>query len=150
MNDRGRDIPQQLNSLCEDVIGAAIEVHREIGPGMAERIYEEALCHEFNLRDIPFDRQVAVRVDYKNVKVGEHRLDLLVGGTIVLELKALDTVADQHLAQLVSYLNAGPFPLGLLLNFGSRLMKEGIYRRINSLCLSSAPLRSSAPPRTGS
>lgn len=162
MDKTNQDIPEELNALSERVIGAAIEVHRELGPGMAERVYEEALCHEFGLREINFERQSGLKVSYKGVIVGDHRLDLLVSGSVVIELKAVDAVSDQHLAQLVSYLKAGPYPLGLLLNFGSTLMKNDAHRRINSSCTSSsclsssatlrpsAPLRTSSSPRTKS
>ncbi|MFG0305273.1 MAG: GxxExxY protein [Phycisphaerales bacterium JB040] len=150
MNDRGRDIPKEIEELSNQVIGVAIEVHRELGPGLAEKIYEEAVCQEFELQGIEHARQVPLRVQYKGIHVGDHRLDLLVGGHIVVELKAVERVADIHLAQLVSYLRAGKYPLGLLLNFGGTLMKEGVYRRINSSCLSSfAPSPDFAPSRTG-
>lgn len=150
MNQEARDIPEELNRLTDDVIGAAIEVHRELGPGLAERVYEEALCLEFGRRRIEYARQIMITVEYKGSVVGEHRLDLLVGGVIAVELKATESVSDQHLAQLVCYLKTGPFPLGLVLNFGSKLMKEGVFRRVNSSCLSSASLRSSTPLRTSS
>ncbi|MFT5423311.1 MAG: GxxExxY protein [Phycisphaerales bacterium] len=148
MNDRNQSTPEELNALSESVIGVAIEVHRELGPGLAEKVYEEAMCHELQLRSLKYDRQVPLNVRYKGVSVGDHRLDLVVEGSLVVELKAAERVADIHLVQLVSYLRAGKYPLGLLMNFGRTLMKDGIFRRINSSCLpSSKPLPDSAPLR---
>ena len=107
------------------------------------------MCEEFCIQEIGFEQQVPLRVEYKGKHVGDHRLDLLVGGCIVVELKALERVPDLHLAQLVSYLRAGRYPLGLLLNFGGPLMKDGIFRRLSSTSLSSfAPSPHFAPSRT--
>ena len=96
-----------INVLTNAVIGAAIEVHRMLGPGFLDSVYEEALCHELTLRRIPFERQASISVTYKGRTVGEGRMDLRVGGQLVVELKSVDTLAPVHTAQLLSYMRAG-------------------------------------------
>jgi GxxExxY protein len=110
------------------VIGAAIEVHRHLGPGFLEEVYEQALCHELALRGIAYERQAPCVVVYKGVAVGEGRLDLLVEDAVVVELKAVDRLAPIHEAQLLSYLKATGKRLGLLLNFNTPAMRDGIKR----------------------
>ena len=123
---------EELDALARAVIGAAIEVHRVLGPGYLESVYEEALCVELGRRGITFRRQVPVPVDYKGHAVGEARLDLLVGGALVVELKAVDALAPIHTAQVISYLKASGMRLGLLINFNVVVLKEGIKRVILS------------------
>jgi GxxExxY protein len=121
----------EIEALAHAVIGAAIEVHRELGPGYMESIYEQALCAELNARGVAFEKQVVFDVDYKGVKVGQGRLDLLVGGRLVVELKVVDKVLGVHKQQVVSYLKAWREPVGLLLNFHvERLVEGGIHRVI--------------------
>jgi GxxExxY protein len=103
--------------LTEAIIGAAIEVHRELGPGFLESIYEEALSVELEKRQIPYVRQLPVPVHYNGTQVGEHRLDLLVADELVVELKAIKAVEDVHFAVVRSYLRATNHRHGLLLNF---------------------------------
>jgi len=122
----------KLDALAHAVIGAAIEVHRELGPGFLEAVYEEALAVELGLRKIPFIRQPLAEVRYKGVKVGEGRLDFLVDGTLVVELKTVDTIHPIHRAQVISYLKVIGLPLGLLLNFKVPMLKDGIERIILS------------------
>ncbi len=129
-----RTVPEPWNRLVQDVIGAAIEVHSALGPGLLERIYEDALGVELGLRKIPFERQVGVRVQYKGVALSEQRLDMVIGGVIVVELKSMDGVPDSMLAQLVSYMKSADKPLGLLMNFHGPRLKDSIYRRINPEC----------------
>ena len=134
-NDRLRTSPkpsQEIDKLAHGVIGAAIEVHRSLGPGFLESVYEEALCIELQLREIPFERQVPVAVKYKSRIVGESRLDLLVGGCLIVELKAVEQLAPIHSAQVISYLKATNHPLALLINFNVSILKEGIKRIILS------------------
>jgi GxxExxY protein len=107
----------ELDRLAHDVIGAALEVHRTLGPGFLEAIYEEALCVELSLRRIPFARQVPIGVDYKGTLVGQARMDLLVDGRLVVELKAIECIAPIHVAQVLSYLKAARLRLGLLITF---------------------------------
>ena len=118
--------------LTDLVIGAAIEVHRELGSGLLESIYEEALCHELTLRGISFERQREVDVIYKDIRIKGQRLDLLVDGRLVVELKATSAHNEAHIAQPWSYLKATKLPLGLLLNFGLPTLKQGIKRIANS------------------
>jgi GxxExxY protein len=118
------------DALAHQVIGAALEVHRLLGPGYLEAVYENALCLELELRDIPFVRQHTVPVYYKTQSVGEGRLDLLVGGILVVELKAVEMLMPVHSVQLHSYLKATNLKLGLLINFNVSLLKTGIKRVI--------------------
>lgn len=121
-----------LDELAHAVIGAAIEVHRVLGPGFLEEHYEEALCIELELRGIPYERQVVLALDYKGRPIGKGRLDILICGQLVLELKAVEHLAPIHTAQLIAYLKATKRALGLLLNFNVVLMKDGVKRIINS------------------
>ena len=126
---KGYDEPSSSeNVLAHQVIGAALEVHRLLGPGYLESVYENALCLELELRDVPFVRQHAVSVHYKTQPVGEGRLDLLVGGALVVELKAVEVLMPIHSMQLHSYLKATNHKLGLLINFNVSLLKNGIKR----------------------
>ena len=118
----------RTDDLARAVIGAAIEVHRLLGPGYLESVYEQALAIELELRNIPFERQKPIRVNYKGREVGEGRLDLLVGGSLIVELKAVDALAPIHTAQVMSYLKTTHYPLGLLINFNVPVLKAGIKR----------------------
>ncbi len=135
------DIPGEINALVERVIGAGIEVHRQLGPGLLERSYEIALVHELGLRGLRVFQQVEIRLEYKGVELPSQRLDLVVEDMIVVELKAVESIVPVHLAQLVSYLKAGHYPLGLVLNFNVPVLKDGISRRINK----HHPLLSASP-----
>ena len=118
--------------LAKQFIDVALEVHREIGPGYDELIYENALAVELELRGIPFNRQKTIEVFYKGVSVGEGRLDLLLDDELVVELKAVDELNSKHLAQVISYLKATELPLGLLVNFHVDLLKRGLKRVVYS------------------
>lgn len=113
------------------VIGAAIEVHRHLGPGFLESVYEEALSQELRLRGVPFTRQPAVEVGYKGHAVGIERLDFLVGQRLVVELKAIEAILPIHLAQLRSYLVAMNLELGLLINFNAVHLRTAVKRVVN-------------------
>jgi len=121
---------KELNKITEKVIGCAIEVHRNLGPGLLESIYESALCVEFNNNDIEYQRQIIIPVRYKGIIIGEHKLDLLVENEIIVELKAIDNLAPIFEAQLLSYLKMSKKKLGLLINFNSIQLREGIKRVI--------------------
>ncbi|PAW86510.1 MAG: GxxExxY protein [Pedosphaera sp. Tous-C6FEB] len=111
------------------VIGAAIEVHRVLGPGLLESAYEECLCHELSLRGIAFERQLALPVDYKGVRLDcGYRLDIVLPGKLVVELKAVEQLASIHDAQLLTYLKLSGIRTGLLLNFNVPLLRDGIRR----------------------
>jgi GxxExxY protein len=116
------------DELTERIIGAAVEVHRVLGPGLLESIYEEALCVEFELRGIPFQRQVEVVVRYKGREIKGQRVDLLVDDSVVVELKAVTTLPDVALAQVLSYLKATGLKRGLLINFSAPRLVDGIKR----------------------
>ncbi len=116
------------DDLTEKIIGAAIEVHRVLGSGLLESVYEGALCHELFLRGIPFNRQVEVSVSYKNANVGNQRIDLLVADEVVVELKSQRGMPEVSTAQVLSYLKATGLKRGLLLNFGEVRLIDGIKR----------------------
>ena len=118
--------------LSQQIIGAAIEVHRELGPGLLESAYEERLCHEFSLRGLRFQRQIELPVRYKELQLNcGYRMDLLVEEKIVLELKCVEAIAPIHKAQLLTYLRLSHNAVGLLLNFNVAVMKDGILRIVN-------------------
>jgi GxxExxY protein len=119
-----------LDQLARRVIGASIEVHRQLGPGYPESLYERAMCIELRRSGIPFRSQVAVPVFYKGEGIGEGQLDLLIDEALVVELKAVDRWAMVHEAQVIAYLKATRLQLGLLFNFNVHLMKHGIRRVI--------------------
>ena len=122
------EVEPALNRLSGEVIGAAIEVHRVLGPGLLESVYEEALCVELTLRGVPFVRQPSVDLVYKGHPVGKGRLDLLVDGALVVELKAVDGLNDLHKAQAISYLRTTGYKLALVINFNVAALKDGLMR----------------------
>lgn len=123
---------KEIDELAHKVIGAAIEVHRLLGPGYLESVYEEALVVEFGILGIPFERQKALTIKYKGRALAESRLDLLAGGRLIVELKAVDALAPIHTAQVISYLKALRLPLGLLINFNVPVLKPAIKRVVLS------------------
>jgi len=123
---------REHDQLAHQVIGAAIEVHRQLGPGLLEGVYEKAMCIEFELRGIPFRRQSGVGITYKGRPVGKGKLDLLVGDRLIVELKAVERLAPIHSAQMISYLRMTNRMLGLLINFNVPVLKEGIKRVVLS------------------
>lgn len=125
-------LPPEYNILSERVIGAAIEVHRLLGPGLLESVYENALCIELQARGIEFERQVKIGIEYKGVLIGDGRIDFVIERTLVVEIKAIEALLPIHGAQLLTYLRAGSFRLGLLINFNAGLLTKGIRRVINS------------------
>jgi GxxExxY protein len=121
----------KTNEITHSVIGAAIEVHRQLGPGLLESAYRECLCRELVLRGIPFEREKPLPLEYKGVHLEcGYRLDFLVAGRVVVEIKAVDALAPVHDAQLLTYLRLGGWRLGLLINFNVSVLKSGIHRRI--------------------
>lgn len=133
------DDVESQGGLTGRVIGAAIDVHRLLGPGFAESAYEAALSIELGLRNIPFQRQVVVELPHKGRSVGEGRIDVLVDGYLVLELKAVEKLLPLHEQQLLSYLKVTGHPLGLLINFNVPVLRQGVRRVVNGLKESSAP-----------
>ncbi len=123
-----------INELSGIVIGAAIEVHKVLGPGLLESAYETCLCHELQLRNVIFERQKPLPVIYKGDKLDcGYRLDVVVQGMLVLEVKACDRIEPIHQAQLLTYLKLSGLSLGLLLNFNVPVMRDGIVRVVNEL-----------------
>ena len=121
----------ELEGLTERVIGAAIEVHRELGPGFLEAVYEEALCVELEMAGLRYERQAPAALQYKGRRLRtKHQMDVMVEGVLIVEIKAVEKVVLVHECQLYSYLRAAEKTVGLLLNFNVPLMKDGIYRRV--------------------
>jgi GxxExxY protein len=119
----------QINELTEQVIGAAIEVHRELGPGLLEPAYQRALAHGLRLRSVIFEEQKLCPIKYKDLIIDDaYRLDFLVGGMVVVELKTVDVLLDVHDAQVLTYLKFSGCQIGLLLNFRSTVLTRGLRR----------------------
>jgi GxxExxY protein len=117
--------------LTSQIIGAGIEVHRELGPGLLESAYEACLCFELSLRSIPFKRQVLLPIVYKSKRVDcGYRADVIVADKVVIEVKAVETITDLHKAQLLTYLHITRKQVGLILNFNTVVLKDGIYRLV--------------------
>lgn len=131
-NAKKREPSKELDILAHEVIDAAIEVHRLLGPEFLESVYHQALRFEFEMRGIPHKFKHPVAVKYKNHQVGEGELDFLVGDLLIVELKAVERLAPIHEAQVMSYLKMTKNSLGLLINFNVPLLKEGIKRIILS------------------
>jgi GxxExxY protein len=117
-----------LEELTEKIIGAAIEIHKVLGPGLLESVYESALCYEFSQVGISFERQKALPVMYKGQNLGQFRVDLVVADKVVVELKSVERHDPLFSAQILSYMKLGAYPVGLLINFDSLLLKDGIRR----------------------
>ena len=117
--------------LTEQVIGAAIEVHRELGPGLLESAYEICLCHELRLRGVPFVREEALPIAYKGILLEcGYRLDIVASSAVVVEIKSVDRLATIHEAQLLTYLRLSKKKVGLLINFNMPVLRDGIVRRV--------------------
>ena len=123
---------ERQEELVRMFIAVAIEVHRELGPGYDEAVYENALAVEMDIRGIPYERQKPVDIYYKGHLVGEGRMDFYLGGEVVVELKAVEQLQQKHLAQTITYLKAMKKPLGLLVNFHEFLLKDGLRRVVYS------------------
>lgn len=124
----------EINRVTGTAIGAAIEVHRALGPGLLESAYEECLCRELSLRKIPFERQRPLPLKYKGVSLDcGYRFDLLVSDQVVVEVKAVEKLLPIHEAQLLTYLRLGGWKVGLLLNFNVPVLKRGIRRLVLGL-----------------
>ncbi|MDQ8189575.1 GxxExxY protein [Roseibacillus persicicus] len=123
----------ELNELSHAVIGAAMEVHKILGPGLLEASYQKALLHELHLRSIPCRCEVLLPITYKGLTIeNAYRIDILVADTLIIELKAIEKTLPIHKAQLLTYLTLTSKPLGLLINFNTSLLKDGVTRVINS------------------
>ena len=122
------------NQISEKIIGACIEVHRILGPGLLESVYEEALCHELHIQGIRFKRQQSVPVPYKGIKLNTMlRLDLIVEDKVIIDLKAKEKLSPIDKPQLLTYLRLSDKRLGLIVNFHVKILKDGVYRVVNKL-----------------
>jgi len=121
---------EELNKITEKIIGCAIEVHRNLGPGLLESVYEKALAIELKDDGLKYVRQKKLPVKYKNKSIGEFKIDILVENKIVLELKSVERHDPVFEAQLLSYMKLGNYKLGLLINFNTKLLKNGIKKMI--------------------
>jgi GxxExxY protein len=124
-------IDPEIEAIARQVIGAAIEVHRVLGPGFPESVYRNALSHELKLRGIEHKCEAPAPVMYKGVSVGEGKLDVLVAKSIVVELKTVESLSEVHRAQVIAYLQTMHLRLGFLINFNVVLLRDGIKRIIN-------------------
>ena len=123
-----------INKLSSKIIGAAIEVHKALGPGLLESAYEECLCHELSFGGLSLERQKPLALSYKGITLDcGYRLDLVVENAIILELKSCDKIDPIHKAQLLTYLKLSGLNLGLILNFNVSIMRDGIVRIVNEL-----------------
>ncbi len=126
-----REIGLLSEALTESIIGAAIEVHRELGSGLLESVYEECICQELRLREIPFLAQVEMPVIYKGRETnGKYRIDLIVADEVVVELKSVERLLSVHEAQLLTYLKVTGKRVGLVINFNVPVLHRGIVRRV--------------------
>ena len=139
---RRGDAEENLNKITERVIGACIEIHRQLGPGLLESAYEECLCYELAQHGLKFERQQALPVVYKGVRLDcGYRLDIVVEDAVILELKTVEKLLPIHEAQLLTYLKLTGLTLGLLLNFNVPVFKDGLKRIVNNFKDSPAPRR---------
>ena len=132
MNHKDTKNPKRSDELSNLIIGAAIEVHRILGPGLLESTYEQCLCHELTLKNISFERQKPLPVTYKGICLNcGYRLDILVEKLVIVELKTVEHIEPIHEAQLLTYLKLSDLWLGLLVNFNVPVLKDGIRRIVN-------------------
>ncbi len=121
----------ERDSVTDCIIGLAIDVHKALGPGLLESAYEECLCHELAIHNVPFRRQVPLPVEYKGIRLAcAYRMDVVVADRVILELKTVESLMQQHQAQLLTYLRLSGLPVGLLINFNVPLLREGIVRMV--------------------
>ena len=123
----------EINDLSYKIIGFAIDVHKELGPGLLESAYQECLFYEIKNAGLKVVKELALPITYKDIKLDHgYRIDLLIEDKIVLELKTVESFTDVHFAQVLTYLKLGNYPLGLLINFNSKILKNNIKRFINN------------------
>lgn len=123
----------EINELSYKIIGLAIDVHKELGPGLLESAYQECLFYEIKNAGLKVEKELALPITYKDIKLDHgYRIDLLIENKLVLELKTVENFTDVHSAQILTYLKLGNYPLGLLINFDSKILKNSIKRFINN------------------
>ncbi|MQP25406.1 GxxExxY protein [Flavobacterium sp. LMO8] len=127
------ELSEELNNLSYQIIGCAIEVHRILGPGLLESAYQNCLIFELKKVGLKVEKEISLPITYKSIELDHgYRIDLLVNNQIVIELKTVEELTDVHKAQVLTYLKLGNFPLGLLINFHSKILKNNIKRYINT------------------
>jgi GxxExxY protein len=133
MNEELSKIPADLESLSYKIIGLAIEVHRQLGPGLLESAYQQCLYYEIKKAGLKVEKEITLPIIYKDIKLDQgYRIDLLIEDKLVIELKTVENFTSVHFAQILTYLKLGNYPLGLLINYNSKILKNNIKRFINS------------------
>jgi GxxExxY protein len=133
MNEELINISEDLESLSYKIIGLAIEVHRQLGPGLLESAYQQCLYYEIKKAGLKVEKEIMLPISYKEIKLDQgYRIDLLVEDKLVIELKTVESFTSVHFAQILTYLKLGNYPLGLLINYNSKILKNNIKRFINS------------------
>jgi hypothetical protein len=137
MNDEFSKISEELNKISYTIIGLAIEVHKHLGPGLLESAYQECLYFEIKNEGLIVEKEKSLPIIYKGLKLEQgYRLDLLIENKIVIELKTVENFTPVHYAQILTYLKLGKYPLGLLLNYNSKILRNNIKRFINTTPIS--------------
>src|SRR5687768_5084700 len=132
--ERNLTMSAHVNDLTAEVIAAAIEVHRHLGPGLLESAYQQCLARELALRSIPYEYEWPLPLDYKGLRLKcGYRIDFLVADSVVVETKSVESLAPIHVAQLLTYMRVGGWKVGLLINFNELLLKNGIRRKVLAL-----------------
>ena len=133
MNEELSKIPADLDSLSYKIIGLAIEVHRQLGPGLLESAYQQCLYYEIKKAGLKVEKEITLPIIYKEIKLDQgYRIDLLIEDKLVIELKTVESFTSVHFAQILTYLKLGNYPLGLLINYNSKILRNNIKRFINS------------------
>lgn len=133
MEDDTLELSEELNALSYKVIGLAIEVHRQLGPGLLESAYQACLIYELQKAGLKVEKEIPLPIKYKEISLDQgYRIDLLIEDKLVIELKTVEDFTSVHFAQILTYLKLGKYPLGLLINFNSKILKNNIKRFINS------------------
>lgn len=134
MHEENTESREEIDAISYKIIGLAIEVHKQLGPGLLESAYQECLYYEIANSAFTVEKQKALPIIYKDIKLDHgYRIDLLIEDKIVIELKTVEAFTDVHFAQILTYLKLGNYPLGLLINFDSKILKNNIKRFINTL-----------------
>ena len=133
MNEELSKIPADLESLSYKIIGLAIEVHRQLGPGLLESAYQQCLYYEIKKAGLKVEKEITLPIIYKEIKLDQgYRIDLLIEDKLVIELKTVESFTSVHFSQILTYLKLGNYPLGLLINYNSKILRNNIKRFINS------------------
>jgi GxxExxY protein len=133
MHEEGTELHESLNLLSYKIIGLAIEVHKQLGPGLLESGYQECLFYEIKNAGLFVEKEKSLPILYKEIKLDHgYRIDLIVENELVIELKTVETFTEVHFAQIITYLKLGDYPLGLLINFNSKILKNNIKRFVNT------------------